>query len=220
MTEGAVTAASSADAGGRLAAVPPAAPDSPVLPRYVSGTKAPGWWGIIMLIVIEAAVFATYIASYFYLRTLAAEWPPDGISPPSLTLPTINAFILYLSVIPMFWGERAIFRGDVTRTKIGLAVSFVMGFVFLVLKLYEYSDLDYTWATNAYASIVWTITGFHIAHVMAMLLKSGTIQVLLWKGFFDAQRHVAIETNALYWYFVAGVWVPLFLVLYIAPRLL
>ena len=34
----------------------------------------------------------------------------------------------------------------------------------------------------------------------------------------NADRHVAVDGNALYWYFVVGIWVPLYVVLYWAPR--
>jgi heme/copper-type cytochrome/quinol oxidase subunit 3 len=29
-----------------------------------------------------------------------------------------------------------------------------------------------------------------------------------------------VQANALYWYFVAGIWVPIYLTLYLSPRVL
>jgi cytochrome c oxidase subunit III len=88
------------------------------------------------------------------------------------------------------------------------------------LKYIEYSGLDYNWATNAYGSIVWTITGFHSAHVLALVLKTIVVAVLAFKGYFNEERHAAVDANGLYWHFVVIVWVPLFFTLYIAPRIL
>jgi heme/copper-type cytochrome/quinol oxidase subunit 3 len=192
--------------------------ESTTLPRYVSGPRAVGWWGIAFLVVIELTVFGSLISSYFYLAGNSPEWPQDGLKPPELLLPSINSLLLLASVIPMAWAVKGIQKGDDRQLRIGLAIAFVMGLVFLVLKYIEYSDKSYTWATNAYGSIVWTIVGFHTAHVIATLLKTAAIWVLANQGYFRADRHVAVDGNALYWYFVVGIWVPLYGVLYWAPR--
>jgi cytochrome c oxidase subunit III len=185
---------------------------------FASGTNAVAWWGIFFLIVIELTVFSTLISSYFYLRAAVADWPPDGISPPSLLLPTANSLFFIASVIPIALSVRRIKQGNQRGLLIYLAVAFVMGAIFLALKYVEYSDSPYLWTTNAYGSIVWTMVGFHSAHVFATLLKIAAIAVAAWQGTFDEVRHAAVEGNALYWYFVVGIWVPLYFVIYWAPR--
>ncbi len=190
------------------------------LPTLVNGPRAVGWWGIVFLILIETVVVATLIASYFYLRAGVPRWPPAGIHPPELLLPTVNALILLASALPMYWATQRIREGEQKGLLIGLAVAFLMGVLFLGLKVYEYHDKEYTWYTNAYGSIVWTMTGFHAAHVTAVLLKTVAIWVVALRGFFDERRHVAVESNAIYWYFVVAIWIPLYLTIYWAPRLI
>ncbi|NJO85010.1 MAG: heme-copper oxidase subunit III [Blastochloris sp.] len=160
------------------------------------------------------------MASYYYLAAGAEQWPLGTIKPPDLLLPSINALILFSSSIPMYYADSGIRKGDQRRLKIGLTIGFVMGVIFLVLKYIEYSSLDYNWATNAYASIVWTITGFHSLHVIALLLKTSVILVLAYQNYFTEERHTGIEANGIYWHFVVAAWVPLFFTLYLAPRLL
>jgi cytochrome c oxidase subunit III len=197
---------------------PNALPTSTVANRF--GINPPFWWGMIMLVLIESVVFASLISTYFYLRYNSLTWPQGPIEPPDLLLPTINAFILFASSIPMAIADRAIKRGDVAKLKIGLVICFVMGTVFLVLKYIEYSGLNYDWASNAYGSIVWTITGFHSAHVASLLIKTAVVGVLAFQGYFNERRNAGVEANGLYWHFVVAVWVPLYLTLYIAPRLI
>ena len=68
--------------------------------------------------------------------------------------------------------DAAIGRDDERRMSLGAAVAIGLAMVFLGLKTLEYSDVDYRWDTHSYASIVWTITGFHAAHVMAVIFKT------------------------------------------------
>lgn len=195
-----------------------APPTSTVADSY--GIKPPFWWGMVGLILIEAVVFASLVTSYFYLRASAQEWPLGGIDPPDLLLPSINALILFASSAPIYFADQGIREGKQTQLKVGLAASFGLGLIFLVLKYIEYSSLDYNWATNAYTSIVWTITGFHSAHVIALLLKTLIVGIWALQGYFNAQRYSAVTVNGLYWHFVVIAWIPLFFTLYLSPRLI
>jgi cytochrome c oxidase subunit III len=190
------------------------------LPSLVAGARAPGWWGIVLLLAIETVVATSLITSYLYLRAHAPRWPPGGIDPPELLLPIVSTAILLLSMLPAHWSVRALERGRRGQHLIALAVTIVMGIVFLVLKYIEYSDSEYIWSTNAYGSIVWTLVGFHTLHLIAALLKAIGILVASLRGFFTPRRYVAVQTNRLYWLFVVIVWIPLFTTIYILPRVL
>lgn len=185
---------------------------------YTTTSASPGWWGILLLVLIESTVFAGLIASYFYLFANATVWPPDGIKPPSLMVPIIYTALLLGSLIPVLIADRALANADLKGYQVWRAAGAAMLVVFLGLKYYEYSNLDYFWDDNAYGSIVWTIAGFHSAHVLIVLLKTITIQALAAKGFFNQQRRSAIQGNTLYWMFVALAWVPLFATTYLFPN--
>jgi len=184
------------------------------------GVRPPIWWGMLFLLLIEGVVFASLISSYFYLRSAAEVWPLGNIERPELLLPSINALILLASSVPIYFADQGIRKGNRTRLKLGLIISFLLGATFLVLKFIEYSNLDYNWATNAYGSIVWTITGFHSAHVFSLLLKTVVIGVLAFQGYFNEERNVGVQVNGLYWHFVVLVWIPLFATIYLSPYVL
>jgi heme/copper-type cytochrome/quinol oxidase subunit 3 len=197
---------------------PGALPTSIVASHY--GSHPPIWWGMILLMLIEAVVFASLVASYFYLRSGADTWPLGNIKAPDLLLPSINALILFASSIPVYLADNGIRKGNQRRLKTGLVIGFIMGVIFLVLKYVEYSGLDYDWSTNAYTSIVWTITGFHSIHVIALLLKTAVMIVLAFRNYFNEERHTGVGANGLYWHFVVAAWVPLFFTIYLSPRLI
>lgn len=198
----------------------PTRPAAAQLPLNLNDRRAPLWWGMVGLITIEAVLFASLIASYFYLRFYASEWPIGGISRPKLLLPSIGALVLIVSSGPMFWADASIKKGNVRSLMIGQALSFVLGVTFLGLKFVEYRAYDYNWATNAYGSIVWTIVGFHSAHVMTVLLKIAVVFTAAARGYFSAERNLGVRINGLYWHFVVVVWIPLFFTLYLSHYVL
>ena len=42
-----------------------------------SGPRSISWWGMLVLILNEATIFAALLASYFYLRFNSVLWPPQ-----------------------------------------------------------------------------------------------------------------------------------------------
>jgi cytochrome c oxidase subunit III len=190
------------------------------LPTHPTGIDAPEWWGIVGLVVIEAVVFTGAMASYFHLKTVNEAWPPAFIGEPELLLPTVNTFILLLSTVPIWFGVRQMKRGSERAARLGLPIAMAMLLAFLALKVYEYGGHDWGAASHAYGSAVMLMTGLHMAHVAAVVIKSGVILQYLHSRRIEPSRMVPLEANAVYYYFVAGIWVPLYSTIYLAPRLL
>ena len=192
------------------------------LPRHTHGARSFGWWGMVWLIATEATLFASLLASYFYLRFRhGVEWPPDGIEPPELQLPLIMSVLLLSSSIPVHFAESGIKKGKVGLLKVGLAIGFLLGVTFLVLTVaVEWPETLHHFSprTNVYGSLFFTITGFHAMHVLVGLAMSLWAQVRAWHGAFDADRHVTIQNFTMYWHFVDVVWIFVFATLYLSPR--
>ena len=197
-------------------------PTPEALTREVPAGRQTGWWGMVLFITTEAAVFASLVASYFYLRFRATpEWPLGGIEQPTLRLPLIMSVILLSSSLPMHWADRGIRQGRVGRLRAGLAATFVLGAAFLALQGIEYAEKlrEFTPRTNVYGSLFYAITGFHGLHVLVGLLMNLFIQVRAWLGHFGPDRHLHVAGVALYWHFVDAVWVVILLSLYLSPHL-
>ncbi len=199
---------------------PAAAIDVSRLPTLASGSRAPLWWAMLFLVIIEAMVFALFITTYFYLRFLSPHWPPVGEKLPELLLPTINTIILIGSSAAIVWADGGISKyGDQRRLIIGVALSALLGVIFVALKVVEYHDKEYYWDSHAYGSIIWTIIIFHSSHVASVVLKAVVVLALAIRGHFTKYRHIGVQINGLYWHFVVGIWIPLYITIYLVPRI-
>jgi cytochrome c oxidase subunit I+III len=175
-------------------------------------------WAMRLVVLTEACFFAYLLFSYWYLGSIAPAWPPAGIAKQSLGIALPNTLILIASSVTFWWGEMGIKRGSLTRLRLGLALTFVLGAVFLGLQLVEYSHQTVTPATNAYGSLFFTITGFHGAHVAVGLFMNLVLQVWAWRGAFSQDEHGFVSNAGLYWHFVDAVWLFVFGSLYFIPR--
>lgn len=192
-------------------------PSTP-LPVAPVGRLASGWYGMIFLIATEAALFVYLLFSYFYLASQApGPWPPSGA--PDLLIASLNTVVLLISSLTAWWAQGGIERGARGRLIAGLGLSLALGAVFVSVQVHEWLSKPFTPATDAYGSLFFTITGLHIAHVVVGLVILACL--ILWGalGRFTAERHVHVMIGVLYWHFVDAVWLVVFAVLFLSPRL-
>ncbi len=190
------------------------------LPAFAFGARASLWWGVWGLIAIEGTMFGLLIGSYFYLRLGTPGWPPGGTPLPGLLAATANVVVLLASLGPMVWAHRSALRRGRLATLAALVLSIVVGVVVLALRTREFVALGCRWDTHAYGSITWTILGMHTGHVIAATVENVLLVALLVNGPVEAKHYVDLETNALYWYFVVAAWLPLYLLVFLGPRIL
>ncbi|MFM0631077.1 cytochrome c oxidase subunit 3 [Paraburkholderia xenovorans] len=188
------------------------------LPSFGFGHRSLMWWSTVCLMLIEGTVFAIAAMTYFYLRSLTVHWPLNA-APPALPWGTANTAVLMLSMWPNQLAKRAADRQDRVRSRLWLSVCLLFAVVFLVLRGFEFAALNVSWYTNAYGSVVWLLLGLHTTHLITDTVDTAVLAVLLFTGPFEGKRFVDVSENALYWYFVVLSWLPIYAVLYLAPRL-
>jgi heme/copper-type cytochrome/quinol oxidase subunit 3 len=189
------------------------------LPAYAFGPRGLMWWGTMSIMAIEGMMFAVIIATYFYLRLFVTEWPPN-LPPPDLVYGTANTLVLLVSAVPNQWVKSAAERQDLRPARHGLLVCLAFAGAFLALRAFEFTALHCAWDTNAYGSVVWLLLGFHTFHLVTDALDTAALTALMFSHRIDRQRFVDVSENAAYWYFVVVVWIPTYVVIYLAPRLL
>jgi heme/copper-type cytochrome/quinol oxidase subunit 3 len=191
--------------------------DASQFPDNAFGSRTVTWWGTLGILLIEGSVFALAIVTYFYLRSRVPTWPPN-VPPPALLYGTINTLILLVSLWPNEMAKRSSEHEDLAKTRLWLVVSQVFTIAFLVVRVFEFATLNCRWYTNAYGSAVWSLLGFHTAHLLTEAVETAVILVLFFVGPIQKKRFTDVEDNSFYWYFVVGAWIPVYLVIYWAPR--
>ncbi|HET7460473.1 MAG TPA: cytochrome c oxidase subunit 3 [Longimicrobium sp.] len=188
------------------------------LPDRVKGARATGWWGMVWLICTEAMLFASYFASWIFLSETIRAFGEEGGRYPPLGLPSLMTVLLASSSIAAWWGEKGIEKGDQGRLRLGLAIAWLLGAAFIVCQVIEYSHKSLGPDSGAYHSLFYTITTTHGVHLAAGLLMGAVVQLRAWLGHFTRERHLAVQNTVLYLHFVDGVWMVIFLLVYVSPH--
>lgn len=178
------------------------------VPRLSTGKLA-----LFIILASESVFFATLLAAYVALRGQGG-WSVEHTFA-RLQVPLLNTSILLLSTLSAWRGAGAIRAGKVSVLQGWLAVTLLLGLIFVVGQAYEFSHAGLHIDDQAFGGVFFTLMGFHALHV----LGGGFFLLLVFirsrMGDFSASRHDVVELATWFWYYVAAVWIVLFAALYI-----
>ena len=159
-----------------------------------------------------------------------AGWPSNGpgdLGPrddgsyeiiPAFGLPALNTALLLTSGLTITIAHHALKSGHRGLLKVFLALTFLLGFVFLGVQFKEYwhayHELGLQLGTGIYGSTFFMLTGFRGLHVFVGAVMLVVIWLRCMSGHFTPRQHFAFEAVAWYWHFVDVVWLGLFIFVY------
>jgi len=190
------------------------------LPAVTFGRRATSWWGTVGFMVIEAATLAVCAVVYLYLRKNYHEWPPAPVPLPDLVMPTIGVIFLVLSNIPNRMLHQKTRQLDRRGVQVGLLVLAIVASIAAGIRVFDFRDLNVHWDTNAYASAAWLSVALHSTLLLLQVVETWVFVVLLWFGPVEGKHFSDVEDTCVYWYFMSLVWVPIYFLVFLSPRLL
>jgi len=182
-----------------------------------------GMFGMVLFIASEIMLFGGLFAGYFYVRSQATAWPPEGVKELSVGLAAILTALLISSSLTAHAGILGIQNNNRALFKIGIAASLVLGGCFIGGQIYEWfhlMDEGLNAKSGTYGSTFFVITGFHGAHVIAGLCMLVVVMFRALREDFTPRRHVFADAAVLYWHFVDVIWVFVFSILYVSPKII
>tara|TARA_Y100001968_G_scaffold314963_2_gene341009 strand:+ start:7426 stop:8040 length:615 start_codon:yes stop_codon:yes gene_type:complete len=173
-------------------------------------------FGLIAFLVADGMTFAGFFAAYLTFKAVNPLLP-DAIYELELPLPTLNTILLLVSSATFHKAGQSLSRKENSLCQKWLLITAGLGIAFLISQMVEYFTLPFGLTDNLYASTFYALTGFHGLHVTL-----GTLMILIiwWQsrspdGRITSSNKFPLEATELYWHFVDGIWVILFIILYL-----
>lgn len=170
--------------------------------------------GVVLFLASELMFFAALFAAYFDLRANRGDWPP----PPAysdLVGATAGTAALAIASIVMIVATRAMDRRKWTAARTWVLAAIFGALIFVVIAVHGYAAAPFTIATNAYGTIYYTLTGFHLLHVIAGIAILTAILLGMRSPALAANQRAGAEAMTYYWHFVFVVWIGIYATVYL-----
>jgi cytochrome c oxidase subunit III len=174
--------------------------------------------GMVLFIASEVMFFGGLFGAYFTIRSAATQWPPEGTPHLDTAYALGLTAVLVSSSVTMQFGVWAIRRNEQRRLVMFLAITLVLGALFLAGQANEYRTLieeGMTLSSGVFGSTFFTLTGFHGAHVAGGAAFILIVLLRARSGQFTARYHDTVEMASYYWHFVDVVWLGLVSTIYL-----
>lgn len=197
------------------------------IPAQQEETSTFGMW---IFLATEVLLFGGLFASYAVYRLAYTSAFNEGSSEMEYTIGAVNTAVLICSSFTMALAVASAETARRMRTAALLALTMLIGSIFLILKFYEYyrhyveHKVPGFWFEShgpepghvqLFFVFYFLMTGLHAIHMLIGLTVVGiTCLRVLWGSVAEAY-HTPVDIAGLYWHFIDVVWVFLFAVLYI-----
>ena len=173
------------------------------------------WW----FLASEIMVFGGFIGTYVLFRFAGGGWEAQA-SHVNWKLGALNTLVLVTSSLTMILAMNAVHGNRQRRAASMLALTAVLGAVFLGVKSIEYArELGggFTPSSGMFWSFYFIMTGLHGLHVIGGIVLISILAIAAVRGTLWSEKHQQrIEFAGLYWHFVDVVWIFLFPLLYLS----
>jgi cytochrome c oxidase subunit 3 len=186
--------------------------------------------GMWVFIVTEVMLFGGLFACYAAYRWLYHPAVVDGSHHMTLVIGAVNTAVLIVSSLMMALAVQAAQLGQRGRSVVCLALTALLGLVFLGLKAWEYwihyqeglvpgrlwsYEGAHADAVQGFFFLYYVMTGLHAVHLTVGVGLVAVLTVLAWRRHFSALYHTPVEVIGLYWHLIDIIWVFLFPLFYL-----
>jgi len=178
--------------------------------------------GFILFVISEVMLFFGFFWAFFHSAlspSLVYDlfWPFDNafIIIDCLGFPLYNTVLLIISGITVTYAHNAVACGKHSEVLDGLYMTIFLGILFIISQINEYFEIAYNINDSVYASVFFMLTGLHGMHVFVGVFFLYVCLERFCNQDFTTRHYVGFVCAIWYWHFVDGVWIFLYIMVYI-----
>jgi cytochrome c oxidase subunit I+III len=174
------------------------------LPDAMTGPRSHAWWAVVVFLIVDGAILASLLFSWFYLAAGAIEWPPAGGAAPAAGWSALAALGWIASSATIEYATRML-RGMRRRmhaatTALGIVL---LGGAFAVMA-HALESTGVEPATHSFGAMAHTLFYWQAVHVAVAVLMGLFVLARIWRGLVDHQHRATFDHARLFVHYTAA----------------
>jgi cytochrome c oxidase subunit 3 len=182
-------------------------------PEQRGSSRRTAFFGLLLLVVATAIVFAAFTIAFVMRRSLSGDWAHTP-KPPILW---VNTALLLVSSFVLDRARHALKAGDRSRFNFWWTSATALGILFLLGQAIAWSQL---WSRGIYmasspgSAFFFVLTAAHAFHLLGGVAALAYVDVQALRLRLGPAKRTTIDVAAIYWHFLDGVWLYLMALFY------
>jgi cytochrome c oxidase subunit 3 len=175
-------------------------------------TKIPTYKILLWLAMVSMVMMFAGLTSGYIVRQAEGNWLTFEL--PSVFY--ISTLLIAVSSITMFLAQKAIKDNKALKTTQYLVLTLLLGIGFCITQFIAWSelvDMGVFFTGNPSGSFLYVLTGMHFLHLAGGIIYLVVVSLGSGQGRYSAEKHLPIQLCAIFWHFLGGLWIYLFIFL-------
>ena len=172
--------------------------DDLVLPVNAKTTASQSWWGTMVMLIVDACIFASFGYAYVHVSMRLQVCPPPGAALPELSSQLVSAGLLVASSVLMLLAVRALGKRRLPWLVL-LALGCTAASFLLDLRGHQFAGLDPT--ASAWGAAIGGLLGYQGLHVVVVAIAGPYLVLRAWRGHLGERSRATLDNVALLWHY-------------------
>jgi len=174
--------------------------DQLTLPVGAVGSASHSWWATMIMLVVDATIFASFVFAHIHVSMRLTVCPPPGAAQAMPLWPLLSSGLLVAGSALVALARRAVGRAALPWLMIAamlcLLAAFGCGF-----NGQRLAGLDPT--ANAWSATVATLLAYQGLHVVGMVMIGTYLCARAWCGHVTERSGATLDNTALMWHYTS-----------------
>jgi cytochrome c oxidase subunit III len=165
------------------------------------------WLSMVSMVMMFAGLTSGYIVRQAEGNWLVFELP---------RIFYLSTVFIVLSSISMQWAFNSVKKDNLKQLRTGLIITLGLGLAFCFTQFTAWSELvnlGIFFTGNPSGSFLYVLTGLHLAHLVGGIIYLMIITARSLQDRYNSSRFLPVELCTIFWHFLDGLWVYLFVFL-------
>ncbi|WP_240636006.1 cytochrome c oxidase subunit I [Caldimonas tepidiphila] len=175
------------------------------LPVGGSGRRSHVWWAMVILLLVDATIFASMAFAHVHLSMRSEVCPPPGAALPAARWPLAAAGLLLAGSLLAALARRSVHAGGARRQRLlQLLLAAAFGCVALAwgADLLGHLQAGLEPRARAWDATIASMLGYQGFHVGVLLMMAGFTLARSFAGRLAPDRRAAMDATAMMWHYV------------------
>jgi len=177
--------------------------DHVTVPVGASGRQSHSWWATLILVVVDATIFASLAFAHLHVSLAADVCPPAGAALPAAALVWASTGLWALSALGLLLACRCTARRRWAMT-FTVCAALACACAAWGLGTWAHADAGLAPRANAWSATVATLLAWQGLHLAILCLMAAYLLARLWCGLLLPRQRATQDNILLFWLFSAA----------------
>jgi cytochrome c oxidase subunit I+III len=172
------------------------------LPVNAAGPASQSWWATLIMLVVDAMVFASFLFAFIHLSMRLDICPPAGAALPQPLWPLLSSGLLAAGSLLIAWARRAVTaQASQHGLRFAVVAAAVCATAAFAAEWHGQLQAGLAPSSQAWSAAVAAMLSYQGLHVLVLLLIAPYLLARSWSGRLGAASRATIDNCALIWHY-------------------